>query len=143
MNPQIDFAQLVGGIGDAVIVANPEGQITYCNAAATRLFGFSETELVGQPLSVIVPERLRPRHTDGFSKSMETGTTRYGTQLLKVPALHKDGRTVSIAFSVAMLFGPDRTVTGVAAIIRDDTARFQEERSLKQRLAAYEAKAGS
>jgi PAS domain-containing protein len=60
--------------------------------------------------------------------------------LLKVPAIHKDGRTLSIAFSVAMLFDENRKVTGVAAVIRDETARWLEERELKRRLASYEAK---
>jgi hypothetical protein len=88
-------------------------------------------------------ERLRHRHNVGFDKSMETGTTRYGSQLLKVPAIHKDGRTLSIAFSVAMLFDENHKVTGVAAVVRDETARWLEERELKQRLASYEAKSAA
>ena len=71
---------------------------------------------------------------------METGTTRYGSALLKVPANHKDGRTISIAFTVAMLFDDAQQVTGVAAVIRDETERFLDERQLKQRLAALEPK---
>ncbi len=74
---------------------------------------------------------------------MENGTTRYGSQLLKVPAIHKDGRTLSIAFSVAMLFDENHKVTGVAAVIRDETARWLEERELKQRLPSYEAKSAA
>jgi hypothetical protein len=94
-------------------------------------------------LTLIIPERLRQRHNVGFDKSMQTGTTRYGSQLLKVPAMHKDGRTLSIAFSVAMLFDEDHRVTGVAAVIRDETARWLEERELKTRLASYEAKSAA
>jgi PAS domain S-box-containing protein len=88
---------------------------------------------------LLVPERLRQRHNVGFAKSMETGTTRYGNDLLKVPATHKDGRTLSIAFSVAMLFDQDKHVSGVAAVIRDETQRFQEERELRRKLADLEA----
>lgn len=140
MSTTPDLAQLVDAIGDAVIVADRHGRIVLWNAAATRIFGFSETEALGHDLTLITPERLRQRHNTGFDKSMETGTTRYGSQLLKVPAIHKDGRTLSIAFTVAMLFAADRTVSGVAAVIRDETARFQEERQLKQRLAAAESR---
>ena len=139
MAPLVDHEQLIRVMGDAVIVADPAGTIIAWNAAATRIFGFSEAEAVGQPLSLITPERLRHRHNVGFDKSMETGTTRYGTSLLKVPAMHKDGRTLSIAFTVAMLFDSDHKVSGVAAVIRDETARWLEERELKQRLAACEA----
>jgi PAS domain S-box-containing protein len=136
----LDLEQLFQVIGDAVIVADPNGHIVAWNAAATRIFGFTEAEALGQPLSLITPERLRHRHDTGFDKSMQTGTTRYGTTLLKVPATHKDGRTLSIAFTVAMLFDPDHRVTGVAAVIRDETARWTEERQLKARLAALEAR---
>ena len=140
MNMQLDLTQLFDVLGDAVIVADTNGNVVGWNAAASRIFGFSEAEAMGQSLALIIPERLRHRHNVGFDKSMETGTTRYGSQLLKVPATHKDGRTLSIAFSVAMLFDENHKVTGVAAVIRDETARWLEERELKQRLASYEAK---
>ncbi len=137
----MDLDQLFRVLGDAVIVADPDGRIVAWNPAATRIFGFSEAEALGRSLTLITPERLRHRHDAGFEKSMQTGTTRYGAQLLKVPATHKDGHTLSIAFTVAMLFDEAHRVTGVAAVIRDETARWQEERDLKQRLAAAEAAA--
>lgn len=140
MKTPVDLAQLVEVMGDAVIVADRVGKITLWNAAATRIFGFSEAEALGQSLTLITPERLQHRHNVGFDRSMETGTTRYGSTLLKVPANHKDGRTISIAFTVAMLFDDAHQVTGVAAVIRDETERFLEERQLKQRLAALEPK---
>ena len=72
---------------------------------------------------------------------MATGTTKYGNDLLRVPATHKDGRAMSIAFTVAMLFGADGKVSAVVAVIRDDTARFNDDRALRKRLADAEAKA--
>jgi PAS domain S-box-containing protein len=134
----IDFAQLLQVMGDAVIVADPQGNIVFWNAAATRIFGFSEAEAMGQNLTLITPQRLQQRHNAGFEKSMATGTTRYGSSLLKVPATHKDGRSLSIAFSVAMLFDGRNKVTGIAAVIRDETQRFQEDRELRKKLAEYE-----
>ena len=134
----IDHAKLLDIIGDAVVVADADGNIAYWNPAATRLFGFTETEALGQSLNLIMPERLRQRHNVGFAKSMQTGTTRYGSDLLKVPATHKLGKPLSIAFTVAMLFDGDQA-SGVGAVIRDETARFQEERELKRRVAAAEA----
>src|SRR6202021_697560 len=128
MNQQPDLVQLFNVLGDAVIVADPNGNIVGWNAAASRIFGFSEAEALGSSMTLIIPERLRQRHNVGFDKSMETGTTRYGSELLKGPATHKGGRTLSIAFSVAMLFDENQKVTGVAAVIRDETARWLEER---------------
>src|SRR5258708_15808861 len=121
MNTQLDVAQLFNVLGDAVIVADPKGNIVGWNAAASRIFGFSEAEVLGHSLTLIIPERLRHRHNVGFDKSMETGTTRYGSQLLKVPAIHKDGRALSIAFSVAMLSDQNHKAPAVSAAIRDET----------------------
>ena len=135
----IDSAKLLEIIGDGVIVSDAHGQIIYWNPAATRIFGFTEHEALGNTVDLIIPQRLRQRHNVGFAKSMETGTTRYGNDLLKVPATHKDGRTLSIAFTVAMLFDQDGQVGGVAALVRDETQRFQEERELRRKLAELEA----
>ncbi|MGM9491175.1 PAS domain S-box protein [Ideonella sp. YS5] len=138
MTSSIDFEQLLRGMGDAVVVSNAQGAIVVWNDAATRLFGFSEEEALGQPLDLIIPDRLRGRHNEGYAKTVATGVTRYGTSLLKVPALHKDGRQLSIAFTVALLTGPQEEVQGVAAIIRDDTARFNEDRAMRRRIAELE-----
>ncbi len=141
MAATFEYAQLIEAIGDAVVVADVKGAITLWNPAAERMFGFTRDEAMGQSLDLIIPQRLQQRHWDGYQKTMETGTTRYGHDLLRVPAVHKDGRALSIAFTVALLFSEQHEVTGIAAVIRDETERFQEERSLRKRLAEFEAKA--
>ena len=141
MQSAIDFQQLVNAVGDAVVVCDANGAITFWNPAAERLFGFAEKEALGQSLDLIIPERLRQRHWDGYNKTMQTGQTRYGNDVLRVPALHKDGRALSIAFTVAMLFSAENKVKVIIAVIRDETARFNEERVLRKRLAELEARA--
>ena len=138
MGDQIDYEQLVLGMGDAVVISNAQGDIVLWNKAAERIFGYTEAEALGKRLDLITPDRFRHRHWEGYEKSMETGTTRYGTQLLKVPALHKDGRTLSIAFTVTMLFDAAHRATGVAATIRDETERFHADRALRNRLSELE-----
>ena len=138
MQANVDFKQLVEGAGDAIMVCDAKGAITLWNRAAERIFGFTEAEALGQSLDVIVPQRQRQRHWDGYQKTMETGITKYGADLLRVPALHKDGHTLSIAFTVSMLFSESREVTGIVAIVRDETARFAEERKLRARLQEAE-----
>jgi PAS domain S-box-containing protein len=138
MNIPFDLSKLVESIGDAIVVADANEKIVLWNPAATRIFGYSEQEALGGTLDLIVPERQSQKHNEGFSKSMETGTTRYGTTLLKVPAKHKNGSTLSIAFTVGMLFDSNGKANGVAAVIRDETARFAEERALKKRIAELE-----
>ena len=139
MQAQIDLKALVSAIGDAVVVADAQGRIVMWNPAAARMFGYSEAEALGQSLDLMIPERLRKRHWEGYDKSMATGTTKYGHDLLRVPAIDKDNRAMSIAFTVAMLHGSDGKVNAIAAVMRDETARFAEERALKKRVADLEA----
>ena len=138
MQANVDFKQLVEGAGDAIMVCDAKGAITLWNRAAERIFGFTEAEALGQSLDMIIPQRQRQRHWDGYHKTMDTGITKYGADLLRVPALHKDGHTLSIAFTVSMLFSENREVTGIVAFVRDETARFAEERKLRARLQEAE-----
>jgi len=136
---RIDLKALFDAMGDAVIVADPAGVVTLWNPAAERMFGFTAEEAVGQRMDMIVPERLRKRHWEGYDQSMATGTTKYGHDLLKVPAVNKAGESMSIAFTVCMLYDEAGKVTACASVIRDETARFNDERALRKRLTELEA----
>ena len=137
------YQQVVEALGDAVVICDRDGVIRFWNAAAERLFGFTRTDALGKSLDLIIHERLRERHWAGFTRTMATGHTRYQHDVLRVPAMHKDGRTLSIAFTVGLLLGGQRTVTGLVAVIRDETKRFAEERDLRKRLAELEGKHGA
>jgi PAS domain S-box-containing protein len=126
---------------DAILAVDREGIIRFWNPGAERIFGFSREEALGRPLDMIVPEGLRARHNDGFAKTMATGETRYGAgDLLAVPALTRDGRRISIEFSIVLLRDSTGAPDGVAAILRDVSARFEETRALRKKLAECEAK---
>ena len=140
MTTGIDLQQLVEAAGDAIIAAAPDGKISLWNAAAERIFGYAAKEALGQSLDIIIPERLQKRHWEGYDQVMQTGETRYGADVLRVPAIHKDARPLSIAFTVALLRSADGKVEAIAAILRDETARFNEERNLRKRLAELEGK---
>ena len=137
--PDVDLGALVAAAGDAIVVANPEGMIRFWNPAAERVFGFTAGEALGRSLDLIIPERFRPRHWTGYREVMRTGRTRYGVDVLRVPALRKDGQRISIAFTVALLQADGR-VTGIAAIVRDETARWEEEQQMRRRLAELEGR---
>ncbi|MFM1759317.1 MAG: hypothetical protein RLY75_587 [Pseudomonadota bacterium] len=139
MQDDLDFKTLVSQIGEAVIISDRDEKILFWNASAERIFGFTPDEALGKTLSIITPERFRERHSKGYFHTIQTGQTKYGHTLLRVPAVHKDGRSISIAFSVSMLFDEQKQPIAIAAIIRDETERFHEERQLKAKLAAYEA----
>lgn len=132
MNDSV-LAALVHELADAVIIADAQGAITFWNDAATRLFGWSGDEAIGRTLDLIIPERLRERHWEGYRAVMASGETRYGTRLLEVPALHRDGHQLSIAFTVTLLSRlGEAEPFAIAAVLRDDTERWQERRQLRQ-----------
>jgi PAS domain S-box-containing protein len=139
----VDLDALVRAAGDAVVVADTDGLVRFWNPAAERIFGITETEALGQSLDLIIPERFRARHWAGYREVMRTGVTRYGTDILRVPAMRKDGRRISIAFTVALLEDGGGRVTGIAAIMRDETKRWEEEQALRRRLAELEKPKGS
>jgi PAS domain S-box-containing protein len=140
MQIQIDTSALIAAIGDAVMVCDAQGAIVLWNPACERMFGFSEAEALGKSMDLIIPERLKKRHWEGYDQTMATGITKYGHDLLRVPATDKAGRTMSIAFTVALLHGADGKVSAIAAVIRDESARFNEDRALKKRVADLEAR---
>jgi PAS domain S-box-containing protein len=121
---------------DAILATDRTGTIRFWNPGAARIFGFTEQEALGASLDLIIPERLRHRHWNGWRQVVKSGETRYGQgDLLAVPALTRDGRQISVEFTIILLHDSDRQIIGVAAILRDVTVRFEELRRLR-RLAA-------
>jgi PAS domain S-box-containing protein len=134
-------ARILDGSPDAVLICDRTGTVRYWNMAAERVFGFRATEVVGAAMDVIIPERLRARHWAAWDTAMKSGATRYGEgQSLAVPALHKDGRRVSIEFSIQLLKDADDAVEWIVAFIRDVTERYDREKALRARLSALEGR---
>jgi len=138
MSKALDIEAFVRGAADAIIAAGADGKIVFWNSAAARIFGFAADEALGQSLDLIIPERFRARHWEGYRQVMATGTTKYQSEVLRVPALHKDGKALSIAFSVTLLDSSDGQGRTIVAIVRDETARWNDERELRRRLAELE-----
>jgi PAS domain S-box-containing protein len=121
---------------DAIIVADRDGVIRFWNPGAERIFGHALDEAVGRSLDLIIPERLRERHWHGYRHTAATGESRYGEgDVLAVPALRKDGATISVEFTILPLRDATGAMVGMAAILRDVTARFEEFRKLRRQLA--------
>jgi len=121
---------------DAIVAADRDGIIRLWNPGAERIFGHSAGEAIGRSLDLIIPERLRQRHWDGYRHTMATGESRYGAgDLLAVPSLHKNGTTISIEFTVVPLKSDGGEMIGIVAVMRDASKRFEEVRALRRKLA--------
>jgi PAS domain S-box-containing protein len=123
---------------EAVVVSDPDGIIRLWNRGAERVFGYQAAEVLSRSLDLIIPEKLRERHWAGYRKTMATGQTRYGDTLLRVPATHRDGRRLSIEFSVALLRDDAGRTAAISAVMRDVTDRWNAEKALRARLAELE-----
>mgnify|MGYP003288218416 CR=1 FL=1 len=131
--------QIVDQAQDAMIFADRDGVIRLWNAGAEARFGYRAEEAVGRTLDLIIPEHLRARHWAGYHQVMATGVTRYGREVLAVPARRQDGTRLSLEFTIILLRNAAGDLLGPAAILRDVTARWQRDRALRERLAALEA----
>ena len=139
MSTTVDLQDLFASMGDAVMVCDAQGAVLLWNPACERMFGHTAAEVLGKSMDIIIPERLRKRHWDGYHQTMASGVTKYGTDVLRVPAVDKQGRSLSIAFTVSMLHTPEGKVSAIASVIRDETSRFNDDRALRKRLAELEA----
>jgi PAS domain S-box-containing protein len=138
---RMDLKRLVGdailaAAADAVVATDREGIIQVWNPGAERIFGHRAEETLGQSLDLIIPERLRARHWEGFRHVMATGESHYGEgDLLSVPGLRQDGQRISLEFTIVPLKDEQGQMQGIAAVMRDVSSRFEEMRSLKQKRA--------
>lgn len=121
---------------DAIVAADRDGIIRFWNPGAERIFGYSGDDAIGRSLDIIIPERLRARHWDGYRHVIEGGASRYGAgDVLAVPGITKYGAMISLEFTIIPLHDRSGRLIGLAAIMRDVTKRFEEMRALKRKLA--------
>lgn len=137
------YRQIIENSQDAILFADRDGIIDLWNSGAEAIFGYTKEDVRGKSLDLIVPEKLRQRHWDGYQKVMKTGKSRYGKELLKVPAIRKDGTSISVEFTIVLVRNQRNEIMGTAAIIRDVTERWKHEKELKQKLKLLESTSAS
>jgi PAS domain S-box-containing protein len=131
---------IISNSNDAIMFADREGLIRLWNHGAEHMFGYTQAEALGQSLDLIIPENLRGRHWDGYYRVMESGSSHYSVDLLSAPAQRKDGTRISTEFSMVLVKDDEGKGLGVAAVIRDVSARWQREKELKEQVRELESK---
>lgn len=138
-NPLTDAlaAGMVRAIPEAIIFADLQGAVRYWNRGAEEIFGFTAEEAMGQSLDLIIPERMRQAHWDGYHKAIEHGDTYSGRGSRVTRSLHKEeGRSLYVDMSFAIVKDSDGKVVGSLAVARDATERFTAEKEMRKQLAA-------
>ena len=131
MQATTDFAQvnfdlfraIVAQAPDVIIFADCQGAIRVWNHGAETVFGHSAAEVLGESLDLIIPERLRTAHWNGFHKAVNSGQTRYQNQVLTTRSMHKDGSRLYVELSFGLVRDGNGAIVGSLAIGRDCTAR--------------------
>jgi len=140
---EVIYQQIIENSQDAIMFADRDGIIDLWNSGAEAIFGYKKEEVRGKSLDLIIPEKLRQRHWEGYHTVMKTGESRYGKELLKVPAIRKDGTSISVEFTILLVRNLRNEIMGTAAIIRDVTERWKQEKELKQKIKLLENKLAS
>ena len=124
---------LVESAVDAIVTADRTGRIASWNAAAERLFGYAADEVVGRPLTILMPEDAREAHERGLDRFLSSGAARLIGRSVELDAVAADGTTFPIELSLSTFETDEgRFFTGV---IRDITERrFAHEKLAHQAL---------
>lgn len=134
------YQRIVEATSDAIIFADRDGLIRMWNRGAEILFGYSAAEVLGERLDVIIPERLRRAHWEGFQKALDTGTTKYTDRVLTTRSVHKNGTKLYVDLGFGLVKDANGVVAGAFAIGRDCTARYLSDAALRTRVQELEGK---
>ena len=134
------FQAIVEQAPGAIIFADRGGAIRVWNRGAAIVFGYASAEVLGCSLDLIIPERLRSAHWEGFRRAIDTGQTKYADRVLTTRSVHKDGRKLYVDLSFSMLKDRAGAVTGALAIARNCTTRYLLDGALRARVLAMEKK---
>ena len=123
------FRSVFESATDGIILADPDGRIISWNRAAAEMFGYSDHEIVGRPLSSLMPARYRERHEAGVRRQRSGGTSRIIGRTVEMFGLRRDGTE----FPIDLAVGTWQTERGrfYSGIVRDITHRKQNEERLR------------
>lgn len=132
------FRTLAQTASDAIITVNKDSRIVFVNDAAEKIFGFTEKELIGEDLKILMPGSLREKHDAEMKRDVEMNESLISQAAIELSGNHKDGRKIPLELSIGeFTSGGERYFTGIA---RDISERKKAEENL-QRAAEIEQKA--
>ena len=120
---------------DVVLMVSEDDLIRFCNPAIVRLLGYRPDQVVGQPLTMLQPERLRAAHRHGFSRYLAGGERHLDWRAVEIVALHRDGREIPVEISFSDMQIDGHRIFG--AFMRDMTQRTQQQQALRRSEERY------
>jgi len=126
----IEPRHILDALADPVVAADATNRIVYVNDATAMLLGWSVEELLGQPLTIMQPERFRSLHLAAFERFLSTGVATILGHPIRVPALRQDGTEIDIELMLTAWRQPDGGFLAIASL-RDLRERVALERELE------------
>jgi PAS domain S-box-containing protein len=124
------FRTLAETASDAIITIDASGLVVFVNPAVEKVFGYEPSELVGQDLTMLMPEYLRHLHRAGLQRYQETGQKHISWQAVELPGLHRSGREIPLELSFGEFVRNERRY--FTGIVRDMTERKQAAEALQR-----------
>jgi PAS domain S-box-containing protein len=134
------FETLVDNGSDAIVSINKESTVVYANESVKRVFGYESEEIVGQPLTTVMPDRFEDAHFEAVESYLRTGEPNLDWNDIQLPAVHKDGHEIQLDITFEEHeYGGETVFSG---IMRDITGRVERERRLERQNEQLEKFAG-
>ncbi|HYY49110.1 MAG TPA: PAS domain S-box protein, partial [Thermoplasmata archaeon] len=125
------FRIVASTIGDGIITIDDHSRIQFVNQAVERIFGYTREELLGNELTMLMPDDLRPRHHAGFQRYLSSGRRSLPWESIPFHGRHKDGHVVPLEISIGEhTAGGRRVFTGIVRDVSERIARSVVERRL-------------
>jgi PAS domain S-box-containing protein len=130
------FRALAESASDAIVTIDTKSKIVFVNKAAENIFGFSVDEMLGQEITMLMPDYLRHVHKSAIARYTETGRKHINWTRVQLPGLHKDGHEIPVELSIAEhMENGEKRFTG---ILRDVSERVEAERALKRQTSVIQ-----
>lgn len=147
INPEVesgsDDARIAASFAHAtnlsLVSVNDSGTIQFANPSAVRLFGYTHEEMIGSPITIIIPERLRGAHTSGLARAAAGEKPNLGGKTVEVCARRKHGSEFPVEITLSVWH--DKKGMGAGAIIKDISDRRERDTRLL-RLASQDTLTG-
>ena len=130
------FRSITESANDAIISADEKGDILSWNTAAERFFGYTSAEVVGKPLSIIVPHEFKQLHDKGIARVSSGGEQKVIGKTVELAGLHKEGHVFPIELSLSTWLISDKRF--YCGIVRDITERKKIEQNVKDARSAIQ-----
>ncbi len=128
-------AHILRSMPEALIFSDLQGVIQVWNGGAEKVFGWTAAEAVGQSLDLIIPERMRKAHWEGFDQAIARGGVKPGRTSMITRSLHKTEEFIYVDMSFEIVRDESGQMIGSLAVARDATQRFNDEKALRKQLA--------